>query len=98
MTATLYARPPRSGAIDADVPLSVVPALAALARCHSGVDAMSTFMQIPDVLLPMVTYHAACRSQIKPSVMRSLIQLTGQRRLNANLGAKVTKNIIARFM
>ncbi len=89
---------PRTAAAQQDVPLSVVPALAALARCGTGVDAMSTLIQIPDELLALITFHAASRSYIKGPVMRSLIQLTGVPRLNAALGARVTKNLVNRFL
>lgn len=98
MTLAAFPLRPRTAATQSDVPLSVVPALAALASCRSGVDAMSTLIQIPNELLALVTFHAAARSYIKPVVMRNLIQLTGTRRLNATYGAKVTKNLIARFM
>jgi hypothetical protein len=59
---------------------------------------MSILIQIPDELLASVTVHAAARSHIAAPVMRSLIQLTGNHRLNAALGAKVTKNLVARFL
>ena len=98
MTLAAFPLRPRTAATQSDVPLSVVPALAALARCGSGVDAMSTLIQIPDDLLALVTFHAAARCYIASPVMRSLIQLTGVRRLDASLGAKVRKNLIARFM
>lgn len=98
MTLAAFPVRPRTAGTQSDVPPSVVPALAALARCDTGVDAMSTLIQIPDNLLALITYHAAARSYIKPPVVRSLIQLTGVHRLNATLGAKVTKNLVARFM
>ncbi len=98
MSLAAFPARPRTAAAQQDVPLSVVPALAALARCGSGVDAMSIFLEIPDELLPAVTFYAAGRTQMSHSVMRSLIQLTGVPRLHAALGAKVTKNIVSRFM
>jgi hypothetical protein len=98
MSLTAFPTRPRTAAAQQDVPLSVVPALAALARCASSIDAMSIFLEIPDELLPAVTYYAAGRTQMNHSVMRSLIQLSGVARLNAAFGARVTKNLVTRFM
>src|ERR1035437_7051022 len=88
---------PRTGPILDDAPLAVVPAIAALARCKNGIDAMKIYLEIPNELLPQVTWYSAQRGHVKPSIIRDLIKMTGRHRLIDALGSKQARNLFARF-
>ncbi|MGY3618410.1 hypothetical protein ACVJGD_004606 [Bradyrhizobium sp. USDA 10063] len=77
---------PRGAPIETDTPDVLVYALARLRKCKDAIDVLRLTDELPDVILPYLTWAASRRQDIPARVVRILMKCCGELFLERALG------------
>jgi len=89
---------PRTATTEGETPDVLVPALARLRACGSDpIDVLRLADELPDMVLPCLTWAASRRRDIPPTAVRVLIKCCGDLFLERCLGRKRLRQLKARY-
>lgn len=88
---------PRSAAVEVETPDILVPALAKLSICRDAIDVLRLTDELPDVLLPHLTWAASRKQYVPARVVRVLMKCCGELMLSRALGQHRLRQLKTRF-
>lgn len=86
MGVTGFQQAPRSGAIEAETPDILIPALAKLRECRDSIDVLRLCDEWPDMLVPHLAWAASRRRSTPGWVVGLLVRYCGDLFLERSLG------------
>lgn len=91
-------RAPRTAAAEIETPDVLVPALARLRACGSdAINVLQLVDELPDMVLPHLTWAASRRSDISSRAMQILVKCAGDLFLERCLGRYRLRQLKARY-
>lgn len=91
-------RAPRTAAAEIDTPDVLVPALARLRACGSdAIDILRLTDELPDIVLPYLTWAASRRPDIPARAVQILVKCCGEQLLARALGLHRLRQLKARY-
>jgi hypothetical protein len=88
---------PRTAAAEPDIPDVLVPALLKLQRCSDMIDVLRLVDELPDIVLPHLTWAASRRSCVPERFVKVLVKCCGELHLERCLGRHRLRQLKARF-
>jgi hypothetical protein len=88
---------PRTAAVEADTPDVLVPALSALRRCKDSIDLLQMVDELPEIILPHLTWAASRRTDVQPRFVKILMKCSGETFLERVLGRTRLGQLKLRF-
>ena len=89
---------PRTAAAEIETPDVLVPALARLRACGSdAIDVLRLVDELPDIVLPHITWAASRRSDIPARAIQVLMKCCGDMGLERSLGRHRLRQLKARY-